>query len=179
MTVVFSDDEIRRRFIDMYQIVASFCDAQMAQTGQYLTIDPQLLYLAVVAVYDDIARYKAYHLPEPETQRANSIKRAAYGAKWIVRFNPIVVSPTAGHQELPSHDGLINAKLAVFFALINLEELVETTLEIEKVSFQVNSDVCLDMMYDIVYRGLGGESLMLVLEILLRTATGQNVVTVT
>jgi hypothetical protein len=111
----------------------------------------------VVALYDDISRYKEYHLTDPETQRSNAIKRAAYGAKWITHFSPLIFPPMGhetGQHSVENGDALANSVFALHFALTNVE--IEAG-----VPFQLSSEYYYQLIYDLTYRGLSSDALIL------------------
>ena len=107
---LFTEDEIRSRFLDFFEIAQDFCESYNDGQENIVEIDPALLYMMVVATYDDISRYKAYHLSDPATQRSNAVKRAAYATKWILHFDPLIF-PMMGHATgsgKHTHDALVN-----------------------------------------------------------------------
>lgn len=155
--MLFTEAEIKQRFEDFYDLACGFCDAYNDGQAVKAEIDPSLLYLCVVSIYDDISRYKEYHLTNPETQRSNAIKRAAYGAKWITHFSPIIF-PQMGHEtgqeNAENGDALANAVFALHFSLTNVE--IEA-----KASFQLSNEYYYQMIYDLTYRGLSSDALIL------------------
>lgn len=155
--MLFSEAEIKQRFEDIYDLACGFCDEYNKGQGVRAEIDPALLYLCVVSIYDDISRYKEYHLTNPENQRSNAIKRAAYGAKWITHFSPIIF-PQMGHdtgqENAENGDALANAVFALHFALTNVEIEAGAT-------FQLSKEYYYQFVYDLTYRGLTSDALIL------------------
>jgi hypothetical protein len=154
----FTEDEIRERFEHLYHIACRFCDSFNRGKSLRVSIDPSLLYLCVVATYDDIARYKSYHLKNPVTQKANAIKRAAYAVKWIMHFSPLIF-PQLAHDgdedHVPDNDvALANVMFAMHIAMVNLREYAGRV-------FNLNAELYFEIMYDLLYRHLSSEALML------------------
>ncbi|MBB4287258.1 hypothetical protein [Roseospira goensis] len=160
--MMFSEAEIQQRFEDLYNIACGFCADFNEGCDIRAEIDPSLLYLCVVSMYDDISRYKDYHLNNPEKQRSNPIKRAAYGAKWITRFSPIIF-PRMGHEtgEGASKDSdvLVNAAFALHFALVNME--IEAS-----VSLRLSTEYYYQIVYDLLYRSLSSDALIILFQAL-------------
>jgi hypothetical protein len=155
---LFTEKDIEQRYLDFFEIAENFCSAYGGDE-ESVEIDPAMLYLAVVATYDDISRYKSYHLSEPATQRANAIKRAAYGVKWVVRFSPLIF-PNMGHltgKITARHDGLANAMFAVHFALVNLEEFTGHSINLPP-------EIQFALIYDLMYREISADALILLFE---------------
>lgn len=155
--MLFTEAEIKERFEDFYDLACGFCDDYNDRQTVKAEIDPSLLYLCVVSIYDDISRYKEYHLTDPKKQRSNSIKRAAYGAKWITHFSPVIF-PQMGHETgqagVENGDALANAVFALHFALTNVEIEAEA-------SFQLSNEYYYQLVYDLTYRGLTADALIL------------------
>tara|TARA_B100000609_G_C17019706_1_gene333039 strand:- start:158 stop:691 length:534 start_codon:yes stop_codon:yes gene_type:complete len=160
--ILFPESEIRKRYEDFYKIAEQFCDKYNVDQSVIAEFDPSLLYLCVVSIYDDIARYKIYHLKRPEDQRSNSIKRAAYGVKWIMHFSPIVF-PQMGHITGAAHpentDALANAMFAMHFALVNLREYADTP-------FNLKRSALFEIMYDLLYRNMNSDSMLLYFQVI-------------
>ena len=169
---MFSDSEIRERFCDLFEIAQEFCaDFNDGQTLN-AEIDETLLYLTVVATYDDISRYKEYHLAEPEKQRSNSIKRAAYGVKWILNFCPIIfpaVGHASGSQPGAKYETLENAMFAFHFAMVNVQ------LECGKF-FALNIQKTYELLYDMVYRNIGSDGYLLFFQLLSDTIADESTI---
>ena len=160
--LLFDEETIKARYEDFYDIADQFCVEYNEGQGVKVEIDPSLLYLAVVAIYDDVARYKAYHLKNPVKQKANPVKRAAFAVKWLMHFSPLVF-PQMGHvtgQASPENgDTLANAMFAMHFALMNLR--VHTGA-----NFSLKRDTHFELIYDLLYRGLTTDALILLFDII-------------
>ncbi len=169
--LLFDEKTIQERFEDFFDVADQFClDYNKGQEIQ-VEIDPSLLYLAVVAIYDDVARYKAYHLKNPVKQKSNPVKRAAYAVKWLMHFSPLTF-PQMGHisgQSGPENgDTLANAMFALHFAMINLR--VHTG-----VNFSLKRETQFELIYDLLYRGLTTDALILLFDILCDLASTGSV----
>ena len=155
--MLFTEKQIKERFEDFYDIACGFCDDFSRGHEVKAELDPSLLYLCVVSIYDDISRYKEYHLADPSQQKSNAVKRAAFGAKWISHFSPIIF-PSAGHDSgqnaVEDGDVLVNAVFALHFALINIEEEAGA-------SFQLSGEYYYQFIYDLTYRGMSADALIL------------------
>jgi hypothetical protein len=86
--LLFTSEQIEGRFLDLRDLADRFARAYSEKAGVALELDESCLYLIVISTYDDIARYKFYHLSNPYEERSDAIKRAAYLTKWITRFKP-------------------------------------------------------------------------------------------
>jgi hypothetical protein len=156
-SILFTEDEIQGRFVDFFEIAEEFCEQYNDGAPTLIEIDPALLYMVVTATYDDIARYKAYHLSDPAHQRSNAVKRAAYITKWIMHFDPLIlpqmghITGSAGH----THDALTNAMFAIHLALANLQQFTS-------VKFDLSKKMLYDLMYDLVFRQLSSDALILI-----------------
>ena len=168
---LFSDAEIGLRYNHLFRLTEQFCSAYNSSHAVQAEVDPSRLYLVVVATYDDIARYKEYHLSSPATQRSNAIKRGAYAAKWLMHFSPIIF-PDVGHlrnSNNASHDCLINAAFAVHFALINVQQFTSVNCDLA-------DEIHYSLLYDLMYRNIGGETLILFLEAVATIASGKKLI---
>ena len=92
--MLFTEQDLEKRFSDIYAIAIEFCEVFGKEFGDEFgalpKVDPGRLYLTVMSAFDDIARYKTYHLKNPQIQKSSAIKRAAFLTKWILHFSPLV-----------------------------------------------------------------------------------------
>ena len=171
---LFDEATIKERFEDFYDVANRFCDEYNNDQEVKVEIDPSLLYLAVVAIYDDVARYKAYHLSNPVKQKADPIKRAAYAAKWLMHFSPLIF-PKMGHisggGKAENADTLANAMFALHFAMVNLR------LHSGE-NFQLQTEMHFELIYDLLYRGLTTDSLIILFDIICKLASNGDVTSV-
>ena len=169
--MLFSEAEIKSRYSDFFEIAQNFCVDYNDGLENPVEIDPALLYMVVVGTYDDISRYKAYHLSDPAHQRSNAIKRAAYATKWIMHFDPLIF-PAMGHmsgEKKHSHDALANAMFSIHFSLANLQQYTG-------VKFDLSKKLQYDLMYDLVFRQLNSDSLILIYDMIADTAQKNNII---
>lgn len=170
-TFLFDEATIKERYEHLYDIACTFCDKFNEGQQVHAEIDPSLLYLSVVSIYDDIARYKAYHLTNPYQQKSNPIKRAAFSVKWLMHFSPIIF-PSMGHvsggARPEDSDVLANAIFAMHFALTNVQEHAEAP-------FNLKDDAFFEILYDLLYRSLGSDALMLYFHTICELARNRNV----
>jgi hypothetical protein len=169
-SVVFDNATIASKFADFYRIAEAFCDAMNATQDRKIRIDSHLLYLAVVATYDDIARYKIYHLTDPAKQRSNSVKRAAFATKWIVRFSPLVpVELQDAHETTPGLDDYVleNALFALNFSFLHMAH--ETGRD-----FDIDPEKIHELTYDLIFRDISSDALILAYQMIFDLAQGKN-----
>ena len=168
---LFDESTIKERYKDFFEIADNFCSEYNKGQNVKVEIDPSLLYLAVVAIYDDIARYKVYHLKNPVRQKANPVKRAAFAVKWLMHFSPLIF-PKMGHatgRSAPENaDALANAMFALHFAMMNLRGHVG-------VIFYLQRNVQFELIYDLLYRGLTTDSLIMLFDIVCQLAETSEV----
>lgn len=171
---LFDEATIRQRFEDFYDIADKFCEEYNRDQEVKVEVDPSLLYLAVVAIYDDVARYKAYHLPNPVKQKANPVKRAAYAVKWLMHFSPLMF-PQMGHasggRKVEDADTLANAMFALHFAMMNLRVHTGT-------NFNLKTELHFELIYDLLYRGLTTDSLILLFDVVCELASTGDVASI-
>ena len=121
-------------------------------------MDPGLLYLTVISAFDDIARYKTYHLKNPPVQKSSAIKRAAFLTKWILHFSPLVCDVDILNNLKINDAGeraLINTYFALHLAFANIQDHSKSS------DFALSIAHYYELVYDLTYRGLSAEALML------------------
>jgi hypothetical protein len=156
---LFSSEDLEARFADLWELAERFKTSYEAEFSVRLALNIAPLYLIIISTYDDIARYKFYHLSNPYEERSDAIKRAAYLTKWITRFKPFRVVRDQVHAESlaeASRDGadLVNEFFAVSVALVNLN------LHTDK-DFVLSAQKEYELVYDLLYRYLSDDALML------------------
>ena len=155
--MLFTEQDLEKRFSDIYAIAAGFCETFGDEFGARPKVDPSRLYLTVTSAFDDIARYKTYHFNKPLIQKSSAIKRAAFLTKWILNFSPLVCDVDALSNlktNEPGEDVLINAYFALHLAFTNIEDH-------SKSPFKLSNDHYYELVYDLTYRGLSAEALIL------------------
>lgn len=95
---IFSDQDIEDRFVDLFKAAMLFGVRFRERYGIVLELDPRILYIATVSAYDDIARYKAYHLEKPYRDRSDAVKRSAFLTKWLSKIGPFQTSVDLQHE---------------------------------------------------------------------------------
>ena len=159
--MLFTEQDLKKRFSDIYAIAVRFCevfgDEFCEECGAPPKVDPGRLYLTVTSAFDDIARYKTYHLKNPSIQKSSAIKRAAFLTKWILHFSPLVCDVDALKEleinELGEHV-LINTYFALHLAFTNIQDHSGS-------DFALSSAHYYELVYDLTYRGLSAEALIL------------------
>lgn len=139
-----------------------------------LHVNPTSLYLSIKSAYDDIERYKIYHLNDPKVKLSNGVKRAAFITKWIMKSLPVQSSKTTNENiDLTTKSGLIfvNPALAIEISLTYLCEDLAEELKIGSSSIDesdiVLSDKALDeLVYDLCYRELNGDALLAIYQLI-------------
>lgn len=146
---------IRDRYIEHFTYAMDFAERFNKEHGCDVAVDADALYVAVTSAYDDIERYKQYHLEKPITQKSNCVKRAAYLVKWINRFKPLRV------RQITTDSGA-SPNLLPFLANIYYSfTIARSHLETEsKKSFHFTNGQIHKMAYDLSFREVGGDSLL-------------------
>jgi len=85
----YNKRQIEARFLALVQECKFYLDALNTLNSKWdLRFDPFVLLSVAKSALDDIWRYKSYHLRDAKTL-SDSIKRAAYFTKWIIKSRPI------------------------------------------------------------------------------------------
>ena len=169
---LFSSEELEGRFADLWELAARFKISYETEFSVRLSLNVALLYLVVISTYDDIARYKFYHLSNPYGERSDAIKRSAYLTKWITRFKPFHVirdqsDPTVLAEASRDGADLVNEFFGVSVALVNLN------LHSDK-DFFLSPEKEYELVYDLLYRYLSDDALLLFYQTIVDLATKEN-----
>lgn len=160
----FSEATIRERFLDHWEFAEAFLEAYLTSwetadgiANAQLSISKTRLFFAVSSAYQDIARYKNYHQPDPENQRLDATKRCAFLIKWLLRFRPInlVTDVRVDEADPVALDlfELVNENFAIFVA--------ETHLSAEiQVDFIFSEAKRKELLYKMLYRDVGVDGWM-------------------
>jgi hypothetical protein len=159
-TFEFSKAEIQSRIVDHWEFADDFIEAYMGAheidpSEVRIIVSQRRLAMATDSAYQDIARYKNYHLKEPWSAKLDCIKRSAYLLKWISRFKPLMVVSALGE------DPDINNLKADYLELAN--EFFCLYLFEMHLSQEIGIDVALsdqkgkELAYDLLYRGINVE----------------------
>lgn len=154
--VGITEAQITQRCFDLHAAFEYWKNAyeSLSSGGQKLRLDPSCLYVAVVSYFDDIARFKSYHLQDPKHQKADAVKQATFAVKWLAKLKPISVERpidvSQGNFVLDNDDDsvMINEAFAVGVAMTYL-----------KVRLQKEKHA--ELMYDLCYRRLTDDGLLL------------------
>ncbi len=129
----FSDDYVEDRWVELCQVFYDFRDSYQRQIPDVeICLDDSKLFLATVAYFHDVSRYKWWHYRNadggPEVALLHATKQAAFLSYWINRIGPVYVlrkAPSravAGDGGYPSDPSLIcNVHFALFVALLYLD----------------------------------------------------------
>lgn len=166
---LFSTTDLEDRWTHLYLAAQEFQGKIEKRFNVELTIDPRKVYLSTISAYDDIERYKLYHLQKPYSDRSDAVKRAAYLTKWIAR-----VSPFQTHFDEVEDDprdvraALVNHFFAIAVALSHLSVECNKKLVLHK---QVEEDI----IYDLLFRRFDEDALLARFNKLKIIALGSNV----
>jgi hypothetical protein len=168
---LFSDAYILQRCFDLHASFEVFKATYEAKTTAKVSlgIDPAVLYLAVKSYFDDITRFKRYHLSDPPVEKADSVKQSAFMVKWLTRMKPIFV--------LRKHD-FARGTLAVDpndeSALIN--EAFALSIGFEYLGIYLTKAKYKEILYDLSYRRLTDDGLLLFFQTLKDIEKGTPVI---
>ena len=156
MHQLVSDDILNDRYSDNYGYAKIFLEEwHKLATRPKMKINANALFLAIKSAYDDIYRYKHYHLDHGEEQRSNGVKRAAYLCKWIRKFKPIEYSDHATVDSIHDISGLlVNADFSQFIARAHI------AADKGGHHFQFSNRYLRELLYDLTYRELNGDALL-------------------
>lgn len=168
---LFTKSQLEERYLDLYQAASRHCDRYNREAGDGIAIsfDEATLLRVVWSAYDDIARYKLYHLADGLDDKSDAVKRAAYLAKWIVRLRPIVIAGPKGGlspEAMKSSDSMLaNEHFALRMGLnVLLAEGVP--------DFELTDEAHFHLLYDFGYRELSGDALVATFQQLAHAARG-------
>ncbi len=173
----YRDDEIEERFLALVQECQNYLDAiNRLHPNWDMRFDPYAMLSVAKSALDDIWRYKIYHLDDRE-KLSDSIKRAAYFTKWIVRMRPIYshqpISDDAVNSQSFGEDGrslMLNEAFAIMFSVITLA----TEMGLRKI--YLDEDFHSNLIYDLHYRDISADALLAIYEIIKNAAKGNSVV---
>jgi hypothetical protein len=172
----FTREEVLRRVTFLSGRCFLFKSRLLARHPTWkLEIDPLILVDVAKSAMDDIWRYKIYHLRHPN-KKSNSVKRAAYFSKWVVRLRPIyVVRPLEESDFEKSFDKgdytlLANEAFALFFALTTLA----TEAGVPKISLTPN--FMGRLLYDLHYRLFTDDALLEFFQLIHDRAKGEDII---
>src|SRR6056297_516855 len=113
---------LEARFSEHYAFATLFLEQWHKRGfGPQMVINENALFLVIKSAYDDVFRYKMYHLDDDGNSRSNGVKRAAYLCKWICKCKPIEYADRANADSLHDISGLlVNADFAQWLARVHI-----------------------------------------------------------
>lgn len=176
---IFTDKEIEDRFFHLFQAALLFQERFQNKYGIELELDPRILYVATISAYDDIERYKAYHLEKPYRDRSDAVKRSAFLTKWLSKIGPFQTSVdlefelqqlAKGEFSVVSKPALANILFAIMVSMGHisidckrrtwLTPYAEYHLSYDLLYRRINEDALLAKYQKIVDLVVGNEILM-------------------
>lgn len=120
-------------------------------------VNPEIALDVSIATYDDIDRYKSYHLRNAKpgsTDRSDATKRAAYFAKWTTKLRPIQFRHKGAPKSDPDDMALMaNETLAIAYAIALLGEEL-------KIRFKLSEKTLAEILYDLHFRDINDDALL-------------------
>jgi hypothetical protein len=140
--------------------------------------DPLVMMSVSVSALDDIWRWKLYHLrASGGTALSDAVKRATFFTKWIVKFRPVYFSnrPTVATAFVSSFDKadstlLINEHFAIHVSLSTL------AIKAGKPSIILEAETMAALLYDLHYRNINADALMIWYRLLSMISEDKNVI---
>ncbi|MCV3211554.1 hypothetical protein OHD62_33310 [Mesorhizobium sp. YC-39] len=164
MPRLISLEILEERFAEYYANADQFVTGLNEAFGTAVFVNAPALYIAVKSAYDDIERYKLYHLEEPQKQKSNAVKRVAYLTKWITKCRPIQYPADTSIQDVIPF--IANAAFAVSLG----RSLMASELDRE---FFLTEEKEAELVYDLTYREVTGDGLLAIFQLVYDTAAGQ------
>ncbi len=166
----FTREEIHERYVTIGVLASQFVDALATRTGidNFIWLNERKLFLALQSALQDVARYKAYHQERPLEQKSDAIKRSAFMIKWLMRFKPVELGSKSDDRIEDSNiDTLILAN--AMFALTTAEANLSADAGAE---FEYTPEKKYDLAYDLVYRDIGADGWMAILQLTMEGVKG-------
>lgn len=176
---IFTDQEIEDRFLHLFQAALLFKERFQNKYEIELELDPRMLYVATISAYDDIERYKAYHLEKPYRDRSDAVKRSAYLTKWLAKIGPFQTSVDLKHelQQLSKGEFSVVSKPA----LANI--LFAIMVSMGHISNDCNRRTWLTsyaeyhLSYDLLYRRINEDALLAKYQKIVDLVAGRELIT--
>lgn len=159
---IFTDEEIEGRFLNLYFAAQKWRKRFVDTYGVEIDLDPRLLYIAVVSAFDDIERYKAYHLEKPYRDRSDAVKRSAFLTKWISKIAPFQTRVAQGEAALLdfSQPGNLDPKPALANILFSIAvSMTHISRDCQKRTW-LTIDAEFQLSYDLLYRRVNEDALL-------------------
>lgn len=159
---MYSDEVIHQRVISHFMVSQRFLESYNEFHKTSCFVDPLRFLCVIRSTYDDIARYKAYHLEQPVIQKSHAVKRAAFLAKWLLRFHPVLSEGSTSFSDTDPHilstpEVFANHQLAYYLAMVSISDAVGYDV---RLSDERNGD----LLYDFAFRFVTADGLMLFLQ---------------
>lgn len=176
---IFTNDELESRFVDLFLAAQAYQAKYTAKFGVNLQIDPRLLYISIISAFDDIERYKAYHLEKPYSERSDAVKRSAYITKWLTKIG--VFQTRFDLEDMQFDEILKPENLDAKVALANISfaikvSLVYLTHECRLNKLALSADAEFQLSYDLLYRRVNEDALLAKYQKFMDFALGNDVV---
>lgn len=166
---IFSDQEIEDRFLNLYKTAERYKKGIEGRLGVKLVIDPRLVYLVTISAFDDIERYKAYHLEKPYKDRSDAIKRSAFLTKWIVKISPFQTYYQDGEDPRDIRAALANSLFAIAVSTVNI------AIDAKR-DFKISSVCAHELCYDLLYRRIDEDALLSLFQKILHLLKDQPII---
>jgi hypothetical protein len=149
-------DVLNARFSEHYAYAKTFLEEWHKRPNRpKMVINENALFMTIKSAYDDIYRYKLYHLDDEDNPRSNGVKRAAYLCKWINKFKPIEYADHAKVDSLHDISGLlVNADFSQWIARVHV------AADKGGYHFQFSNQYLFELLYDLTFRELTGDALL-------------------
>jgi len=134
-----------------------------------LATDPRLIYLTVISAFDDIERYKAYHLEKPYRDRSDAVKRSAFLTKWIVKIGPYQTVFSEGDDPRDIKPALANILFALSVSTVNI------CIDCKK-DFKLSQITAHELCYDLLYRRVNEDALLSVFQKIVNLINGHSII---
>lgn len=164
---IFSDAELEDRFLNLYKTAEKYRAGLEGRLGIKLSLDPRLLYLVTISAFDDIERYKAYHLERPYSDRSDAVKRSAFLTKWIAKIGPYQTIFSEGDDPRDVKPALANILFALTVSTIHI------SIDTGK-NFKINQSAMHDLCYDLLYRRVNEDALLSTFQKFVRILRDEN-----
>lgn len=175
---IFNDQELEDRFLNLWQTAEHFKDAFTKRFNVEIEIDPRLLYISVISAFDDIERYKAYHLEKPYKDRSDAVKRSAYLTKWLSKLAPFQtrydLDKVSEDKEIDTK--LVDAKPALANILFSIMvSMTHISIECQKRTY-LTTETEFQLSYDLLYRRVNEDALLSTYQKVMDMARGGNII---
>ena len=174
---VISDEYICERFAELMVVSSKYSTAFSKRFDDKLHVDPRLMMIAVRSAYDDIARYKLYHLQKPYSDRSDCVKRAAYITKWFAKIKPLQMTqtiPENNEQKIDFRSAPAKASMAnVMFALSCSLKYFECELGVKPL---IDPKIFHETVYDLTYRDMNIDSMLMLYQLLADRISGNEII---